>query len=432
MTDVIIIAAITCVLLMVVAFLKPSVTIKSVNVPVFWIVPFLGAAAMILTGNVSVNDIIASFTADSAVNPLKILILFISMTLISVYLDCVGFFRFLASAVLEKAGKSQLTLFFYLYVTVSILTIFTSNDIIVLTFTPFICYFAKNAEIDPIPYLITEFIAANTWSMILIIGNPTNIYLATNAGASFASYTLKMALPTFSAGVVSLVVLFLIFRTRLSKPIKSSGLKEKIKNKGAVTIGLVHLAGSLVFMVISSYIDLPMWIISLGFCVSLFVTSSIYFIISKKGFRTLSDTVRRTPVETIPFVLSMFVIVLALQNSGITETIAKNLANGNAVLTFGATSFFAANLINNIPMSVLYSSITSFADATTYSQALYASVIGSNLGAFFTPLGALAGIMWTNMLKGSNVRMNFARFTKYGTAVALPTLAASLFTLAII
>ena len=432
MTTVLIIAAVTCVLLMVVAFLKPSVTIKNTTIPIFWIVPFLGAVAMILTGNVSVNDIIESFTADSAVNPLKILILFISMTLISVYLDCVGFFRFLASAVLEKAGKSQLSLFFYLYITVSLLTIFTSNDIIVLTFTPFICYFAKNAEIDPIPYLITEFIAANTWSMILIIGNPTNIYLATNAGASFASYTLKMALPTLAAGVVSLTVLYFIFRTRLSKPIKASGIKEKIKDKPAVAIGLIHLSGSLIFMVISSYINLPMWIISLGFCISLFFTTSVYYIIRKEGFSALGETIRRTPVETIPFVLSMFVIVLALQNSGITEMIAKTLSKGNAVLTFGATSFFAANLINNIPMSVLYSSITNFADTASYNQALYASVIGSNLGAFFTPLGALAGIMWTNMLKGSNVRMNFARFTKYGTAVALPTLAASLLTLAVI
>ena len=147
-------------------------------------------------------------------------------------------------------------------------------------------------------------------------------------------------------------------------------------------------------MVISSYISLPMWIIAAGFCISLFITSSIYFIATKKGFRILADSVKRTPVETIPFVLSMFVIVLALQNSGITTLIAQKLSQGNAVFTFGATSFLASNLINNIPMSVLYSAITNASDPTAYTQALYASIIGSNLGAFFTPLGALAGIMW--------------------------------------
>ncbi len=142
MITVLIIAALTCILLMAVAFFKPSVQIKNSQVSIFWIVPLMGAVAMILTGNVSLNNIIESFTSDSAVNPLKILILFISMTLISIYLDCVGFFRYLAGKVLSKAGKNQTALFFYLYVTVSVLTIFTSNDIIVLTFTPFICYFA--------------------------------------------------------------------------------------------------------------------------------------------------------------------------------------------------------------------------------------------------------------------------------------------------
>lgn len=432
MESVIIISAVTCILLMIVAFCKPSVQIGKTSVSIFWAVPFIGAIIMILAGHTSFSEIISQFTSDSAVNPLKILILFISMTLISIYLDCVGFFRFLASKVLSSAGKNQKALFFFLYITVSVLTVFTSNDIIVLTFTPFICYFAKNAKIDPIPYLITEFIAANTWSMILIIGNPTNIYLATNAGATFSEYTLKMALPTIASGVISFAILYLIFRKRLSSPITGIGKNEIIEDKPAVIIGLIHLAGSIIMMVISSYISLPMWIIAAAFCTSLFVTASIYFIITKKGFSVLADSVKRTPVETIPFVLSMFVIVLALQNSGITTIIAEKLSEGNTVFTFGATSFLASNLINNIPMSVLYSAITNAADPSAYTQALYASIIGSNLGAFFTPLGALAGIMWTNLLKTSNVRMNFARFTKYGTAVAIPSLTASLFVLSIV
>lgn len=429
MESVILISAITCILLMVVAFCKPSIRIKNTSVSIFWIVPFIGAIIMILTGNANLNEIIKEFTSDSAVNPLKILILFISMTLISIYLDCVGFFKFLASKVLNSAGKSQKALFFYLYITVSVLTVFTSNDIIVLTFTPFICYFAKNAKIDPIPYLVTEFIAANTWSMILIIGNPTNIYLATNAGATFSEYTLKMALPTLASGFISFILLYLIFKKRLSKPITGMGKNEKIKDKIAVAIGIVHLAGSIIMMVISSYTSLPMWIIAFGFCVSLFVSSGIYFIISRKNLNILAQSIKRTPVETIPFVLSMFIIVLALQNSGITTVIAEKLSSGNTVFTFGATSFLASNLINNIPMSVLYSAITNAADPAAYTQALYASIIGSNLGAFFTPLGALAGIMWTSLLKNSNIKMSFSRFTKYGSAIAIPSLTASLLVL---
>ena len=71
----------------------------------------------------------------------------------------------------------------------------------ILTLTPFICFFCKNTRIDPVPFLVSEFAAANTWSMMLIISNPTNIYLGTSAGIGFAEYSKIMALPTLCAGL---------------------------------------------------------------------------------------------------------------------------------------------------------------------------------------------------------------------------------------
>lgn len=46
---------------------------------------------------------------------------------------------------MKHAGTSQIKLFILLYLIISAVTIFTSNSTIVLTFTPFICYFAKTA-----------------------------------------------------------------------------------------------------------------------------------------------------------------------------------------------------------------------------------------------------------------------------------------------
>ncbi|MBO7736808.1 MAG: arsenical efflux pump membrane protein ArsB, partial [Clostridia bacterium] len=56
----------------------------------------------------------------------------------------------------------------------------------------------------------------------------------------------------------------------------------------------------------------------------------------------------------------------------------------------------------------------------------------SNLGAFLTPVGALAGIMFSHIVKTQNVKLSFARFTLYGTVIALPTLASALLGLYII
>lgn len=64
------------------------------------------------------------------------------------------------------------------------------------------------------PYLFGEFVAANTWSMMLIIGNPTNIYLATANGIGFGTYTAHMLLPTLFAGITAFLLLLMIFRNR--------------------------------------------------------------------------------------------------------------------------------------------------------------------------------------------------------------------------
>ena len=97
------------------------------------------------------------------------------------------------------------------------------------------------------------------------------------------------------------------------------------------------------------------------------------------------------------------------------------------VASFGVSSFFAANIVNNIPMSVLYSSVVGSMEAGALTTAaLFAAVIGSNLGAFFTPTGALAGIMWTGQLHDHGVSFSFIRFVKYGATVAVPAMAAAL------
>lgn len=52
----------------------------------------------------------------------------------------------------------------------SVLTVLTSNDVVILTLTPIVIHFAKVTKTDPAPLLFLEFYAANTWSMALLIG----------------------------------------------------------------------------------------------------------------------------------------------------------------------------------------------------------------------------------------------------------------------
>jgi arsenical pump membrane protein len=368
--------------------------------------------------------------ADTAINPIKILVLFISMTVLSIFLDELGFFKYLASCALKRAGNSQLRLFIILYATVSVLTVFTSNDIIILSFTPFICYFAKNAHINPLPYLAAEFVAANTWSMALIIGNPTNIYLVTAMGGNFLSYVAVMILPTLAAGLLSCFILFFIFRKKLSTPIDVSCEEVVIEDKLLFWAGIIHLALCTVILAVGSYIGIEMWLISLTSVVSLFTFNIIVSIIRRKKPSALLACLKRAPWDLIPFVISMFVVVEALNMNGVTNEIYKLLGNSFSVWKYGFASFFASNLINNIPMSVLFSSV--LANAPENMGAIYATVVGSNLGACFTPIGALAGIMWSSILREHNLKFGYLDFLKIGITVAIPSLIAALGVIALI
>ncbi len=421
--------AVTCLLMILSVLFFPAIRLGKVRVSTYWVITLLGAAVMLLTGPVPFSAVWKDLVADTAVNPLKILALFLSMTVLSVFLDELGFFRFLASFALRHAHKGQAVLFFSLYAVVSVLTVFTSNDIIILSFTPFLCYFAKNAEIDPVPYLAAEFVAANTWSMALLIGNPTNIYLATALGIDFFSYLKVSILPTFAAGLVSLPLLYLLFRKQLKKPLGGHTERVRVEDKLQLAVGIVHLAVCTVLLAAGSYIGLEMWLVAVVCAGSLFVCTLVISAVRRKKPRELLGCLRRAPYPLVPFVLSMFAMISVLTEEGATAYIATALGDSLGILKYGTLSFLASNVINNIPMSVLFSSILTAGGHTMSVGAVFATVIGSNLGALFTPIGALAGIMWSTMLKENGVKFGYLQFLKLGAAVAVPALAASLLAL---
>lgn len=422
----VLIAAAACIAMLVLVFFFPSVSIRRHFISTYWFAPLVGGVFLWLLGRISGGEILEGLTQSGGINPIQLLVLFLSMTLLSVFLDQAGFFSWLASKVLRRAGSSQKKLFVSLYLMVSVLTVFTSNDVVILTFTPFLCFFSKGAKIDPLPFLVAEFVAANTWSMGLLIGNPTNICLCTAGNVEFLAYLRVMWFPTLLAGTVSFFVLRLMFRKSLQKPMEPCEEEARLSDVPAVVVAILHLAVCIVLLVFSNFLAMPMWLITFICFASLYVSMTLYLLARKKGLRMITDSFRRAPWEIVPFVLSMFVVVLALEKAGATEALAALLAKGESILTFGVSSFFAANLVNNIPMSVFYSAVVEAVPSSQAAGALYAAVAGSNLGAYLTPIGALAGILWMSLLSRYGVKMSFGKFIRYCAPVSLCSMAAAL------
>ena len=422
-----IIACITVILFLICILFSINFKIgEKIRFPGYIVVSLLGGIAMIAFNQISLKSIFEAFAENSSVNPIKILVLFLSMTTFSLVLERTDFFKFISSAVLKRSGENQYVIFLSLYAIISLLTIFTSNDIIILTFTPFICHFCRSAKIDPIPYLIMEFIAANSWSLFLIIGNPTNIYIASTFEIGFFEYFTEMIVPTLVVGLGTLVIMLVIFNKHLKKKITPKIETAKINNILLMIISLSHLLICVILLAISQYINVEMWIISFAMAISVIVCSIICLAVQKRKTTPVLQAIKGMPFEIIPFIIGMFVIVLALSNSGTTEALSKVISGDKTVFSFGFLSLIAANILNNIPMSVLFSEILAL--SCTKAQ-IYAVIIGSNIGAFITPVGALAGIMWSNLLRQNKVHISVARFIICGLIIGVPSFFASLLVL---
>lgn len=435
MTLTLIIAIVTVALMIITVLVKPYVSIGKIKIGLYWVVCLIGAIFMLLFGCIPFDKALKGITAESSVNPIKILTLFLSMTLISVHLGDAGFFDYVANAIFAKNKSGQLKLFLILYSVISVLTVFTSNDVIILTFTPPICLFCKKAGISPLPFLIGEFVAANTWSMTLIVGNPTNVYLAQSAGIGFSEYLSVMLLPAIVGGLTGLLVILLLFYTKLKAPVKKTAQliseTHHVKiDKIPLLLALAHLSLCIILLAVSDFIGLEMWIICLSLALSLTIFDLVYDLIFKHTIVPVWRSIKKEPYELIPFVLAMFILVLALNESGATSLISNLIISGNKNDGFsvGILSALSANLLNNIPMSVLFESII----AGQSAPALYGAIIGSNVGAFITPVGALAGIMWSKILSEYDVKLPFLKFIAYGSVVAIPTLLTSLGTLMLV
>ena len=113
-------------------------------------------------------------------------------------------------------------------------------------------------------------------------------------------------------------------------------------------------------------------------------------------------------------------------NDGITESIAEQFDNRYSLLSFGTLSAGASNLMNNLPMSMFFVGILSSVSEPNLTPAVFATIIGSNMGSMLTPVASMSAMMWLSIVKHKNVNFRFKDFVKKGVVLFLPTLAAAL------
>jgi hypothetical protein len=161
----------------------------------------------------------------------------------------------------------------------------------------------------------------------------------------------------------------------------------------------------------------------------------------KQPLPTLGQALYAVPIQTIPFVFGMFVLVQGLEKGGWIEAFAEGLAQVPgadnpfvSVFWLCFLSTLLCNALNNQPATILMTRVIvhpkylaalgmrglSAKDVTgpqgtmAVAGSMYGVILGSNFAAMFTLLGALAGILFAKILSTKNYSLTYSSFANRG------------------
>jgi len=408
---------------------------------------------------------------NSAIKPWLVLGILFCLIYQCITLNATGILKGLAKKTVQIAGSNPNVLMVTLWLFASALTVATNNDISIIVMTPLVLEMEDRLHsVDPLSFLFMVLFTSNTFSMLLISGNPANLIVAEAAGLGSAAYIQQMAIPTLIAGLVLGAVIVVIHRWE-QKQIGSDDVPKLEPTmsprpwtsfigspKYAVFCILRLLATRIVIgfaeelqeafddLLIPMDLILIVVIATFSFLCDFFVFDVQKATKSKhckdSEMKTLSavHALCHLPWKLIPFVLSLFVIMRWFDVIGMVDFVAELLLRidsddeWTAMFAVGFGSTILAQFINNQPMTVFVSEVLNKIQSiskTTGSglvpkwlnQSYYALALAANLGGNGTIIASLAVILWRQILLRHRepIEVNYIQFAKRGLSITAIT-----------
>ncbi|KAG7445231.1 uncharacterized protein BT62DRAFT_933041 [Guyanagaster necrorhizus] len=232
--------------------------------------PILAIAILWASQCLGATQIRDGIVGTDGVKPYNILILFFSLAYMAITLDISGLLQAAAFWVSNKGGSSGWKLFFYFYIMLTLTSVIVGNDPVILSGTVFLVYYTTATGLEPMPWLISEFAAANTASMVLFVGNPTNVVICEGFNIINAAFTVYTILPFLGCSVFCFIALAFQFRNARHVPRKLPtighlNVRGVLRDPFGALAGSLILGSCLIIIIVVSFFHIDVWKISLPF-----------------------------------------------------------------------------------------------------------------------------------------------------------------------
>ncbi|HAL64740.1 MAG TPA: anion transporter [Bacteroidales bacterium] len=373
---------------------------------------FFGAIAMILFGILSFDEAISAIDFNT-------IGLLLGMMIIIATLQLDGFFAFLASLTIRIA-QTPFKLLIAITLFTGITSAFLVNDAVVLFITPLIISLCKSGQLNPIPFLIAEILAANTGSLMTMTGNPQNMLIGINSGIPYAEFLLRLIPISLLGLVIIILVIRLLYNKTFSQKNNLTFNKNAFQyNFRSMQWSVIILAGVVIMFFIHHLIHLSIPLISL--------TGAALILIFGKV--KPSKVIKQIDWVLLLFFASLFVVVHGVEKVGLFDrVITANLLLGNAksLAFIHVISLFLSQLISNVPFTVIMLPLMK----TAGNEILWLGLASATtLAGNATIIGAMANLIVIESARNKGIKISFMEFFKPGIIVSLSTLLISLLVL---
>ncbi len=299
-----------------------------------------------------------------------------------------GLFSALGARLALRSDPRSLLL---LAVTVAALvTVALSLDATVVLFTPVVIAAAAGARVPSRPAELACVRMANSASLLLPVSNLTNLLALPYVSLSFGGFLLRMAPSWMVVVTLDWLALRLLFRGELGGRTRDRHLPPDVLPPlpRVPLVAIVLMLCS--FGVTSAYGVQPVWT-----AVVAALVLSGHAVARRRA--SLAQLVQSTHLSFGIFVLGLGVVVAVLAHTWLGSAVHHLVPGGDGFTALLGTAVLGgvlANLVNNLPATLLVVPMVAPLGAT----AVLALLVGINVGSSLTWTGSLANLLWRRSL----------------------------------
>jgi Na+/H+ antiporter NhaD/arsenite permease-like protein len=341
-----------------------------------------------------------------------------------------GIFQYLAVLAAQRARASPAGILVMLQLVTAVLSALLNNVSTVLLLVPVTLAMTEELEVPAFPFLFAEIFASNVGGTATLIGDPPNILIGSSAGLDFNAFVTNLAPVIVVVMAAQLVAVHLIWGRRLHASPECRAMLMGMNAPGMITDPVLLrqavcvLGAVLLAFIFSGPLRLEAATIALTGAAVLMLLDNWRHHDAKQ-----SDNVHNTFAEvdwiTIFFFVGLFVIVHAVELSGLLDVLARwlvastgnNLAAAGTVILWVSAGLSA--IFDNIPfvatmIPLIKNTSPAFGGLRAIEPLWWCLALGACLGGNGTLIGAAANLTVAGIAERNGVRFSFMSYLAYG------------------